>query len=166
MRRSGSAAEVADAMGEWLSGMTDWDVFGTLTYDPERCRLVPGMRGDVRSMPGLDVVRAHTFKWLRSGPRAVGRPVVAGFVGLERHKSGWPHAHAVLKLAGGFQKGDLAGMGQSWFREHGYAKLEVPRSAGDVSAYVSKYVVKDIGQGDIVMFRLRDLVADRLRRAG
>ena len=157
----GSGDSAAVAMGEWLTTMTEWDVFGTLTYDPERCRLTPGFRDGRRTMPGMDVVRGHVFRWLRSGPRAIGRPVTAAVVAVERHKSGWPHAHALLRLPQGAHKGDLSGMGQSWFTSHGYAKLELPRSPGDVSAYVSKYLAKDIGTNDMVFFRCRDLVAAR-----
>jgi len=152
-------------MGEWLADMADWTLFGTLTYDPERCRLVPGKRYGERSMPGLDVVRAHAFRWLRSGPVAVGRPVEAAVVGVERHKSGWPHMHALLKLPGGVHKGDLVGMGQSWYREHGYARLELPRQKDDVAAYVAKYVAKDIDRGDLIFFRCKDLVLARRREA-
>lgn len=144
-------------MGEWISGMTGWSLFGTLTYDPDRCRLIPGRRDGERSMPGLDVVRRHAYTWLRSGPAAVGRPVEAAVVGMERHKSGWPHLHTLLKLPGGVHRGDLVGMGHAWYATHGFAKLELPRSRDDVAGYVAKYLSKDIGTNDMIFFRLRDL---------
>jgi hypothetical protein len=152
-------------MGDWLADMTRWDVFGTLTYDPKRCRLIPGRRDGERSMPGMDEVKRHAYRWLRRGPFAVGQPVQAAVVGIERHKSGWPHMHTLLKFPTGVQKGLLSGMGQAWFAEHGYAKLELPRSRDDVAIYVAKYVSKDIDRGDILFFRCRDLVAARQRQA-
>lgn len=149
-------AAVAEAWGDWIAGMTSWDVFGGLTYDPERCRVTPGLRGNVRSMPGIDVVRAHAYRWLRAAPRAIGRPVDGAVVAIERHKNGWPHMHPLLKLNGGFQKGDLASLGQAWFHDHGYARLERPRDQGDVAAYASKYLAKDVLSNDVILFRLRD----------
>lgn len=148
-------------MGDWLANMTRWDLFGTLTYDPNRCRLIPGRRDGERSMPGMDVVKSHAFTWLRSGPSAIGRPIEAAVVGIERHKSGWPHMHTLLKLPGGVGKGDLVGMGQSWFGRHGYAKLELPKSRNDVALYVAKYVAKDVDSNDMIFFRLRDLAVRR-----
>jgi len=150
-------------MGDWLADMAKWDLYGTLTYDPKRCRLIPGRRDGERSMPGMDVVKAHAFRWLRQGPVAVGRPVTAAVVGIERHKSGWPHMHTLVKFPAGVQKGDLAGMGQAWYREHGFAKLELPRSRDDVAIYVAKYVSKDIDVGDLIFFRCRDLVDAKAR---
>lgn len=151
-----TASEVSSAWGEWVASLTDWHVFGGMTYSPER----------KWGMPGLDTVRYHTFNWLRSAPAAIGRPVDAAVVAIERHENGWPHLHPLLRLNGGVQAGDLAGLGQLWFKKHGYARLELPRNQADVSAYAAKYITKDALGSEIVLFRLKDFaVAAAARRS-
>lgn len=136
---------VRDAWGEWVAEMGEWHVFGALTYDQRRRETVPG----------ADVAKAHVRRWLRdaTGPRA--GSVEAAVVALEYQKNGWPHFHPLLRLSGGTRAGDFARLGQAWFKEHGYAKLEAPRSASDVSAYAAKYLSKDLSRGDVVFWPVR-----------
>jgi hypothetical protein len=84
----------------------------------------------------------------------VGRHVEAAVVALEYQKNGWPHFHPLLRLPGGLQARDFAGLGQAWFREHGYARLEAPRSRDDVCVYAAKYLTKDLGRGDVIFWPL------------
>lgn len=137
-----SPGSLAAAWGDWIAEMGEWHVFGALTYDPKRRR--QDDRGPVP--PGADVVKAHARAWLRD-TRAE-----AGVVALEYHKNGWPHLHPLVRVAGGSYGHELADLGQSWFKHHGYAKLEIPRSQGDVSAYAAKYLFKDLHQGDVIFW--------------
>jgi hypothetical protein len=67
--------------------------------------------------------------------------------GLERHKSGWPHSHALLR----FPDVDLSDRDQFSLAEWqqrvtdtgGFSWLSRPRNQGDVVGYVTKYVTKD-----------------------
>lgn len=130
--------------------MGEWHVFGALTYDLGR------RDGNVMSsnagMPGADVVRAHARRWLRNGARELGRPIEAGVLALEYHKNGVPHLHPLLRIAGGLQGNEFATLGRLWHAEHGYARLERPRSREDVCAYATKYLVKDLGRGDVMFW--------------
>jgi hypothetical protein len=85
----------------------------------------------------------HGQNWRRKGVAGV-----QSLMGVERHKSGYPHSHAVL----GHGDVDLGAGELSWLRrsirltceeEWGFAKLEVAKSAAHCNAYVSKYIVKD-----------------------
>lgn len=90
----------------------------------------------------------HGNRWRQKG--------IAGaqsILGVERHKSGNPHSHAVI----GHPDVDLSAPELSPLRrslrltfeaEWGITKLEVAKSAAHCNAYVSKYIIKD---GDIVL---------------
>jgi hypothetical protein len=134
--------EISDAWGEWIASMGEWHVFGGLTY-----RQLEG-----KAPPGADVVRAHARRWLREAPRACGRPVEAAVIALEYQRNGWPHLHPIVRLPGGLHPGDLATLGTAWYRQHGIAKLEVPRSAPDVCRYAAKYLSKDLNRGDVIFW--------------
>lgn len=71
--------------------------------------------------------------------------------GIERHRSGWPHSHAVMRLP----QVDLSDQVQFnlayWQRhmsEDGWCWLSRPRGQADVVSYVTKYVTKD---GELVL---------------
>lgn len=152
MRRRELDAVVADAWGSWVADMGEWHVFGALTYDPKR-RRTDGLGGPIA--PGADVVRAHIRSWIRDSQRQLGRELEAAVVAVEHHKSGWPHAHPLVRVAGGLQGNEFATLGQAWFREHGYARLEQPRDRSDVCAYAAKYLAKDLSRGDVVLWPFR-----------
>jgi len=136
------ASEVAEAWGDWIAKMGEWHVFGALTYDQRRREV----------LPGSDVARAHVRRWLRAHSRPEGVSVEAAVVALEYQRNGWPHFHPLLRLRGGDHPRSHELLGQSWFREHGYAKLERPRDQGDVAAYAAKYLVKDLARGDVIFW--------------
>jgi hypothetical protein len=141
---------VREAWADWVTALGDWHLFGTLTY-----RETPG-----RGKPHPEAVERHVQRWLQAAPKILGRPVEAAVVGVERHRSSWPHAHAVLRLPGGVQKHDLVALGQAWYLPHGYAKLELPKSRNDVVAYVCKYVTKDLEQGNVILWPRRGRMSD------
>jgi hypothetical protein len=81
-----------------------------------------------------------------------GRSPIEWVNGIEKHKSGWPHSHALLRLPGVELK-DRAQFNlaewQKWITgTGGFAWLTAPRNQGDVVSYVTKYVVKD---GDLAV---------------
>lgn len=137
-----TASEVSQAWGRWVAEMGEWHVFGALTYDQRRRATVPG----------ADVAKAHVRRWIRESSRTVGRPVEAAVVALEYQRNGWPHFHPLLRLPGGLRPHDIAELGQSWYRHHGYARLERPRSAPDVCEYAAKYLAKDLSRGDVIFW--------------
>jgi hypothetical protein len=67
--------------------------------------------------------------------------------GIERHKSGWPHSHALLR----FPDVDITDPSQFALREWqpritetgGFAWLSIPRAQADVVGYVTKYVTTE-----------------------
>lgn len=90
----------------------------------------------------------HGNHWRRRG--VIG---AQSLLGVERHKSGQPHSHAVI----GHPDLDLGAPEFSALRrslrltcedEWGFAKLEVAESSAHCNAYVAKYIVKD---GEIVI---------------
>jgi hypothetical protein len=137
--------ELKRAWGEWIASMGDWHVFGALTYDQRRRTTVPG----------ADVARAHVRSWLLGLQRDPAVDAEAAVVALEYQKNGWPHFHPLVRVRGGVRNGLFAAAGQRWYAEHGYARLEAPRSAGDVSAYAAKYLSKDLSRGDVLFWPSR-----------
>lgn len=144
--------ELQDVWGGWIAGHGPWHVFGALTYDPVRR---PVGAGGAPTMPPRDIALAHVRRWLRETDKALDHRLEAAVVALEYQKSGSPHFHPLLRLAGGLQGVEFREAGQAWFRRHGYAKLESPRDQGDVAAYASKYLVKDLAVGDVVFWPRR-----------
>jgi hypothetical protein len=67
--------------------------------------------------------------------------------GIERHKSGWPHSHALVR----FPDVDMSDRAQLSVGElqkrmtdtGGFVWLSRPRAQADVVSYVTKYVTKD-----------------------
>ncbi len=132
------APGLRDAWTEWLAARP-WDLFLTLTSDhrthPEA--LHKRFRYCVHQMSNELYGRSRTR---RSCP-------IEYVNGLERHKSGWPHSHALLR----FPDVDLSDRDQFSLAEWqqrvtdtgGFSWLSRPRNQGDVVGYVTKYVTKD-----------------------
>jgi hypothetical protein len=158
--RRAMVSGATEAMGGFLADLRPWHVFGGLTFDLRRCR--HGLRPDgspcsaeelmgtwvPRRIP-LDVVKGRFEHYVRGARRALGRHIDY-VVAIESHRSGWPHLHPLLSLQGGLHRGDLVTLGGLWYSENGYARLSVPRSSEDVTAYCGKYVAKDWGSGDLL----------------
>lgn len=127
-----------DAWSEWLASRP-WDLFLTLTSErrthPEA--LHKRFRYCVHQLSNELYGRARTRR---------GTPIE--YVnGIERHKSGWPHSHALLRTP----DVDLADR-QQLSLEHwqkfisdtgGWCWLTRPISQVDTTRYVTKYVTKD-----------------------
>jgi hypothetical protein len=89
----------------------------------------------------------HGNHWKRRGIAGV-----QSVLGIERHKTGWPHSHAVM----GHPDLDLASSEFASLRramkleadyQWGWSKLEVAKSVTHCNLYVAKYITKD---GEIV----------------
>lgn len=131
-----------DAWSGWLS-QRPWDLFVTLTSDH-------------RTHPEALHKR---FCWHRNqiSDAIYGRKVTRQgnpieFVnGIERHKTGFPHSHALLRLPDVDLTDRLQFSLAEWQKrlsQGGWAWLSRPRDQGDVVGYVTKYVTKD---GDLVL---------------
>ena len=138
------------AMGDWISQLAPWTLFGGLTFDPKRCEqervfgtLIP------RRIP-VDVAAGRFKRWMRASEKALGRGIVY-VAALESHKNGWPHLHPLLALEDGLQAGDVATLGGLWFQVNGFGRLEAPRSIEDVSGYAAKYLAKDYATGALLL---------------
>jgi cell wall-associated NlpC family hydrolase len=57
-----------------------------------------------------------------------------------------------VRLRGHLRPGSCSALGQSWFRRHGYARLEAPRSPADTATYAAKYLSKDLSRGDVIFW--------------
>lgn len=148
-----------------LLSRVPWSYFVTLTADPKRGRMGPES--------WLKSWRWFHYEWLKECAVATGRawagddgqvhgPWVnrwrAGkdrpvwVVGLEPHRDGRLHCHALLRLTGDVQRLDYE-RGQSLWSRRGrgaWCRFEVPRNRADVCAYVSDYVSK--GGSDAIYF--------------
>ncbi len=132
-----------ESWAEWLS-QRPWDLFLTLTSEH-------------RTHPEALHKR---FCWYRNqmSDELYGRSVTRRcnpieFVnGIERHKSGFPHSHALLRLPNvdlaERSQFSLADWQQRMSKTGGWAWLSRPRDQADVTSYVTKYVTKD---GELVL---------------
>ena len=128
---------------EFLSGRP-WDLFLTLTS--ERRTHPEALFKRFRYCIHLIADRVYGSHWERrgSGPQYV--------YGSERHRSGWPHSHAVIRLPGvdlaDRVQFDLGYWQQKISETGGFCHLTRPRAQGDVLAYCTKYVLKE---GDLIL---------------
>lgn len=80
--------------------------------------------------------------------------------GIERHKSGWPHSHALLRVPDVDVADRLQLSLADWQRRitdtGGWCWLARPRHQVEVVSYVTKYVTKD---GDLILSDSLRLVA-------
>jgi len=80
--------------------------------------------------------------------RARGRENYVWVLGIEPHRTGRLHAHALIKFPDTFGEVRLSEGWELWKDWHGLARLEPPRGQDDAVAYVSKYVIK--GRSELV----------------
>ena len=144
-------SEVAEAWGEWVGGLRDWQLFGGLTFDQGRVpsEVVLGVR--VPRVISRDVAIGRFEGWIRRSEGVWKRPVdyVAA---LEYQRNGWPHFHPLLDV-GVLGDGDIEALGALWFADNGYGRLEVPRDHAAVCAYSAKYLAKELAVGDVLLSR-------------
>lgn len=141
LNRANVAAGYADLMGRYALPLFHTQTFASRAH-PETVE--KALRYYVNRWND----ELHGNNWKRRGVDGV-----QYIAGIERHKSGNPHSHAVL----GHPDIDLGSAEHSALRrsmrelaehEWGFAKLEVAKSPEHTNAYISKYVSKD---GDIVI---------------
>lgn len=154
MRASpGRSDSLQGSWSEWLS-QRPWDLFLTLTSEhrthPES--LHKRFRFCVNRISDELYGRQQTRR---------GNPIE--YVnGIERHKSGWPHSHGLLRLPGvdlsERRQFSLADWQKSISDTGGWCWLTRPRDQADVVSYTCKYVVKD---GELVLSDNLSPVFDR-----
>lgn len=66
-----------------------------------------------------------------------------GVIAIERHKSGNPHSHALLRAPVLGDSLPLDAFQQIATDSGGWSRVEIPRSQADVSAYCAKYLLKE-----------------------
>jgi hypothetical protein len=132
-----------ESWSQWLS-QRPWDLFLTLT-------------SEIRTHPEALQKRfgycVHQMSDALYGRTRTRERCPIEFVnGIERHKSGWPHSHGLLRIPGvdmrDREQFSLADWQQRITDTGGYAWLSAPRNQADVVSYVTKYVVKD---GELVL---------------
>lgn len=131
------------AWSQWLS-QRDWDLFVTLTS--KRRAHPEGMHKSFRYY-------VHQISNDVYGRARTRRGCPIEYVnGIERHKSGWPHSHALLRLPGVDLDDPLQLSLAKWQKiiceELGWCRLDRPRHQAEVVSYVTDYVVKE---GDLVL---------------
>ena len=136
-------ATLHEAWAEWL-GHRPWDLFLTLTS--QRRTHPEALHKRFRYCTHKIADHLYGRHWERrgQGPEYV--------YGTERHKSGFPHSHAVIRLA----NVDMSDPGQfnlaywqKWISETGgWCSMSRPKNQEDVVSYTTKYVLKE---GDLIL---------------
>lgn len=159
--RRSLVSSARDATGAFVASLRPWQLFATLTYDPEKVARGQHLSADRAAHVSPWKAQRDARLFLRNSSLKLGRPVV-GVVGIEPHKSGSMHMHGVLDLGAlGVQRGDIKALHSQWFARNGFIRLEVPRSLEDVAGYCGKYLCKQLGE----MVLSRELVQQRMRGA-
>ena len=84
---------------------------------------------------------------------------MSAVIGMERHKSGNPHSHILLRFPGGFPAGrwlEFRNLFSGWDPKvgkkgthvDGFCRLEAPDDQDHVVSYTTKYVCKE---GDVIL---------------
>lgn len=133
----------ANAAGEWIASMREWDLYVTLTYDPKRVAgRAPTSAVDAVA-PSAYASRRHVDQWAEDGARIV-RSRFGAVLALEHHHSGWPHWHGLVS-ADGIGKLGFTGLSRAWFANHGFASFvrvaDQPYEA--LAGYIGKYLAKE-----------------------
>ena len=134
---------VREAWSEWLSA-APWDLFLTLTdggYPHPEAMLKRGRYFCSKVNDNL-----YGRNWLKRG---LGVEFVTG---VELQKRGSCHTHSLIRLphhdVRDREQFSLARWQRFATSLGGFAWLEVPKSTADITAYVTKYVLKD---GELVL---------------
>jgi hypothetical protein len=131
---------VAGAYGQWLARWP-WQLFVTITS--ERRTSPEGIFKRFRHHIAQVNDELHGRHWRRDGKGA------AWVAGVERHKSGNPHLHALVYVPSLDLRDRRVFSLDDWqprFSDGGFAWLELVHVVERVSTYLAKYILKD---GDI-----------------
>lgn len=157
----GGTDGVRAAWARFISGYR-WQCFATLTW-----RSAVGaekVRRDfltwLQAWMGECAVSRGQAQWVGSGERRRlrgwwvnrrrrGRDQAVFVLGVEPHRTGRLHAHAVLKFPSCFGSVLLREGSELWRKWHGICRLNLPRCQVDVTSYVSKYVVKPYSEVEL-----------------
>lgn len=131
------------AYTEWLSGRP-WDLMLTLTSDH---------RTHPEALHKRFCWHVHEISKELYGRARTRRGCPIEYVnGIERHKSGWPHSHALLRFPGVDLDDPLQLSLADWQKRisegGGFCHLTRPRSQACVVSYTTKYVTKD---GELIL---------------
>jgi hypothetical protein len=140
-----SKAEVLTSWGDWLSTRWEWDWWVTLTYDPKR----RPSGSATHTAVGWGLSDRHFHEWLAEavgdseGSESV-LPAPFWLRGREPNKFRYgTHFHALVGGVGTDTSRRRAW--EAWFQKHGMARVERYDPARGAGFYVSKYVVKQLG---------------------
>lgn len=137
------APALRDAWGEWL-GHRPWDLALTLTS--ERRTHPEALLKRFRYCCHKIADSVYGKRWERRGQ---GLEYV---IGMERHRSGWPHSHGVIRIPNVDLSDALQFSLAEWQKfiseTGGFCHLSRPRNQSDVVSYCTKYVLKE---GDLTL---------------
>lgn len=140
-----SKKEVLTEWGDWLSRTWRWDWWVTLTYDPKR---VPSSNG-THTAVGWGLSDRHFHDWLADsvGDSESAESIIPSVYWLRgREPNPWRYGTHFHALIGGVPMGTSRQRAWgAWFKEHGLARIEPYDPTRGAGFYVSKYVVKQLG---------------------
>lgn len=137
------APGIHGAWAEWL-GHRPWDLFLTLTS--ARKTHPEALHKRFRYCTHKIADHLYGRHWERRGQG------VEYVCGMERHKSGWPHSHALLRLPS-IDLADANLFSLEYWQKYitdtgGFCYLVRPKNQEDVVNYTTKYVLKE---GDLIL---------------
>lgn len=132
-------SSLADSYAQWLPTLAPWCLYLTLTYDPKR-------EPQHGCAPSHWASARHLARWHTDATRILDRPTYLA-AALELHKNGWPHWHGLL-ACGALSPTEFSTLSRAWFSARGACYLARIQAGTQpqVAAYVSKYLVKELGQ--------------------
>jgi len=137
--------DIPCALGGWFLSRSDAQQSAvrlvTLTFDPRR--LASHRPGAPRDFVGIAAARTAFGRWYREGLIAAD-PAGSVLLGLEAHKSGARHGHALIVTA---RDTRWEGMARYWFQHYGASQGfdELVRVEDASARYAAKYAGKELG---------------------
>ena len=142
--RSGVALQSQEIAAVWSTWLSQLMFHLLLTVTSAKVTHPEAMQKRVAFI--INTMNRHYYgrRWYRRPGQAI-----SSVIAIERHKSGNPHAHALLR----FPDELPFAFPREWWQNvasetGGFCKLEIPRAQGDVIDYCCKYVVKG---GELVL---------------
>jgi hypothetical protein len=134
---------VLDSWGRWLDTGWTWDWFATLTFDQSKAE---GIGHDVI---GWGLSARYWDEWVGKLTEQTGMPGLYWVRGREPNPANrGTHFHALIGGAEHLSRREAWG---DWKSRHGFARIlpygrdEVGRPVEGAARYISKYVVKELG---------------------
>ena len=139
-RRGG--VDVPCALAGWFVERAPSDVvyLATLTHDPKRFAGTGRGPLALRDRVGHAGALSAAGEWYDA--LRYEDPAVSVLYGMEAHKSGARHAHALVSTTPDFRYRRPSAL---WFERYGYSLFERVRSAEAAGRYAGKYVTKELG---------------------